>query len=642
MARDLPDELSRFDRSMSSALKETIVQALRDYQLGNRKMRVFSAPTGSGKSSLTYAAIKALHDTHADSSMALLVNTLDQAEEAYRELRALLGDDGDLCVWTSGHDAETDEPILSGRWEGRAYSGPSQVSRRDELSSHRVIVATHNQWGLNTDLVWKYKGKPRWLTIVDECPNDVQGYEIGSGDVLKMRDDVARMLGEDHPWVEPLKEIHERMEHYWTEVLGEESYQLRPTHHQDTILVTDLNAYHLGLDDTLAGFIPALHRRQELKNLPEDWVDDVFGFIRAAWNGFAFVARDRTCDCRDGGPRFVGYRPIFPVKPGMVLLDATADIDGVNQIVGYREPAPVPHATFEKLTIMHEEPPAGVFPKGMTRVSAILQKASTAKPYADWMMRTILKHTQPGQKVLAVTHKRMRERYPHLIENGKLDGPTSGAFNIDLEGRRLSWTHFGQGIGSNAWKDAEAVFLFEEHHLPKSAIVARTLGLKSIAATHHSLDEAQGRLGGPFGIIQEGHLLRWIKQLALRGKGRFIDDSGVCGEQLLVCTGEFGRLLANQERLFPGSPPIQINRPTDDEGTQGRKRGEAALIDLLIDADALELTFREIKAQTGVDLAKHGSRYLRKPSVIAAMSSRSWKINRARGRGNLSNLSRGE
>ena len=52
--------------------------------------------------------------------------------------------------------------------------------------------------------------------------------------------------------------------------------------------------------------------------------------------------------------------------------------------------------------------------------------------------------------------------------------------------------------------------------------------------------------------LREGHLLRWTKQMALRGKGRNFDEHGVCGHQKVVCRGnadQYERLIANAAHL---------------------------------------------------------------------------------------------
>jgi hypothetical protein len=51
----------------------------------------------------------------------------------------------------------------------------------------------------------------------------------------------------------------------------------------------------------------------------------------------------------------------------------------------------------------------------------------------------------------------------------------------------------------------------------------------------------------------EGHLLRFMKQMGMRGRARSFDQHGICGKQVLVLTCEFDRLLINADQLFPGA-----------------------------------------------------------------------------------------
>jgi hypothetical protein len=53
--------------------------------------------------------------------------------------------------------------------------------------------------------------------------------------------------------------------------------------------------------------------------------------------------------------------------------------------------------------------------------------------------------------------------------------------------------------------------------------------------------------------LEEGGLLRWSKQMCLRGRARCFDEDGLCGKQKLVCTGDRQRLLANVNTLYPGA-----------------------------------------------------------------------------------------
>jgi hypothetical protein len=75
--------------------------------------------------------------------------------------------------------------------------------------------------------------------------------------------------------------------------------------------------------------------------------------------------------------------------------------------------------------------------------------------------------------------------------------------------------------------------------------------------------------------IQDGHLLRWTKQMALRGCGRSYDEQGVCGHQKLVCSGDFKRLLVHADKLFPGA---EIQYVVKDDCQQTQAEAFLALI----------------------------------------------------------------
>lgn len=100
-----------------------------------------------------------------------------------------------------------------------------------------------------------------------------------------------------------------------------------------------------------------------------------------------------------------------------------------------------------------------------------------------------------------------------------------------------------------------AVLLFDSFHLPRHANIAVAQGVKRAAATQAPLAEMTAPNSMPEEVRQmrDGHLLRWIKQMALRGRSREFDEAGVCGAQKLVFTGDLTLLMANLHRVFPGA-----------------------------------------------------------------------------------------
>ena len=76
-------------------------------------------------------------------------------------------------------------------------------------------------------------------------------------------------------------------------------------------------------------------------------LDQLFGFARSMTLGCAFAAPSITI------VHFVGWQSKLMVRPGMILMDATADIDGVSQICASRQHTEIPKAHYGNLEIVH-------------------------------------------------------------------------------------------------------------------------------------------------------------------------------------------------------------------------------------------------------------------------------------------------
>ena len=121
-------------------------------------------------------------------------------------------------------------------------------------------------------------------------------------------------------------------------------------------------------------------------------------------------------------------------------------------------------------------------------------------------------------------------------------------------------------MGSNAWRDADAVFLFDEYFLPRRTIIGSTQGLLMAPTISGPLAKMTALNTGADEItaVNDGHLHRWTKQLAMRGRARCFDEHGVCGHQKLVVTGDFERFLLHKEIMFPGSTLTVIHNKQRD------------------------------------------------------------------------------
>jgi hypothetical protein len=299
----------------------------------------------------------------------------------------------------------------------------------------------------------------------------------------------------------------------------------------------------------------------------------VFGFAKALARGYGFLARDGQ---GEQNTHFIGYESNLITTPGTLLLDATADIDGVSQLCPWREHGKVPHASYENLRVVH------VPPLNKAKPHRFFKLPSNRRAYTTWMIETIKEHMERGQRGLVVCKQKLidEENVPKWEEKDQqrqLHGHSTNdksTYYWDIEGRHLCAVNWGRGIGSNAWKEADIVFLFDEFYLPRRTVIARAQGYKDHSATEGALKTMKtlNAKAASVDLVHEGHLLRWSKQMALRGKGRRYDEHGVCEPQTVVFAGGstfggslpmlIGFSLEPRSRVFPSPAPQSRGKPT--------------------------------------------------------------------------------
>jgi hypothetical protein len=109
----------------------------------------------------------------------------------------------------------------------------------------------------------------------------------------------------------------------------------------------------------------------------------------------------------------------------------------------------------------------------------------------------------------------------------------------------------GHGIDANDWEDADFVFEFGEHLLPRLTLVGMTQSLLKTPATQGILAaDARRHMKSKVDAFSEGHLQSMMKQLGMWGRARRFGTNGVCGPQVFVLTCDFKRLLTNAHRLL--------------------------------------------------------------------------------------------
>lgn len=605
-AADRGRSITAFDRSVAATILDAGRQAMQDRASDHAMYRVVSAPTGSGKSSFAFGLITALVETQPDASAVFLCQTIDQCEETYRELVKLIGT-ARLAIWTGAHDrSRTDD------WTIANYGFvPLARFSKDDLDAYPVIIATHALYkGVDGAKAQTFLGSPRTLTIIDERPDEVALFDIDQGDVRKVRDWMMRKYGEKSAAFIAVTDLDAYLEAVWNAPrAGMGSYKALKLSSQSWF--NSVEADFLGRDEEV-----------------EEVVRNVIGFARALATGYAFMSR---FDSPKGGC-FVGYRLAMPVVPGTVLLDATSDIDGVTPLVSWRSQVPSPKVSFDNLTVTLLAPPR--LGKGRGRnIKDITRSAKTAEPYAAWIKETVIARTEPGELVLVIAHKAMFD-HRYLPDNDSLSDDA-----VVWEGRKVAFSHWGTGIGSNRWKHATSVFLFGEFYAPRRVFVGQYHGLVDQPASTSALASIRGPRTNHehFRALEEGHLLRWMKQLAMRGNARNVSAEGVCGRQKLFITTDFDRFLRHRANLFPGA---ELVIDPSVMGGETKARGAEAIAALLLTTDDDQLTSIQVMERTGVDLGKHGVRLMASPALQVAMRDAGWSLNPGRGRGKPSTFVR--
>jgi hypothetical protein len=249
---------------------------------------------------------------------------------------------------------------------------------------------------------------------------------------------------------------------------------------------------------------------------------------------------------------------------------------------------------------------------------------------------------EPAQKALIVTRLKLVQEakgIPNWSEHMAQFALTAKErmeeelppFPWDYDGRHLGLTWYGgYGIGANDWREADAVLLFDEYHLPQRLLVAMAQGLMGctaadgVIATHPARPQDHP-------LVKElglGHLRRWLKQMALRGKAREFDAQGICGEQKLIVIGDLITLIENFELLFP-SASLRHEVTAADEQVQHLT--QLALV-LMRPELPDTISTKMIGELMGVEWRKVSSDLKRHPSWRGLLKALRWDYAPVRGR----------
>lgn len=357
------------------------------------------------------------------------------------------------------------------------------------------------------------------------------------------------------------------------------------------------------------------------------------GFADAMIEDRSFIARQNK---GKNAANFVGYERALPRVAGMVLLDATADIDGISKVCPWRTHAETPPERYDRLEVIHVPSVA------KRNIRRWLREPGNLQTYVDDIRDLILRYVAAGQKVLVICVKDVARAdnianwSDHMVPFLRRTGPEANqrtddtefteGFAWPFEGRQVVVTWFGgYGIGANVWREADVVIVCDDFHLPKRTIKATLLGLKERKASEGLRGAAEEDWNEELEYLRDGHILRWMKQMALRGKSRDMDESGVCGPQKLVMTGDLTRLLAHRPNVFPGAK-YKIERPM----AHGQRLDRLVAV-LVSFGECDEVSTKEVEDKLNVKWSDVSSNLRKQKGYQEVLEAIGWSYNRGRG-----------
>ncbi len=433
------------------------------------EVQVVASGPGSGKSTAAKAfAVTVTRTTEANGfplGCVLLVHHVHTANVAHSELEALLP--GRVAVFTAENDAERG-----------AIRKPAFTA--DELETYPVLVTTHEFY----KQIRGHKARmftragltlPRVLTFIDEKVEEIQTFDT----TMKIVEEVCEFVQRHEEWNEALLFAVKELQGFVMQKRYDDLAWETPANDPEGWGAAQRTRWFT-TDEA------GRYMRFQGTNGADDRFKNVFGFGRSLAEGRAFIQR------RNGGNRgthFVGYERAVPQVTGMVLLDASADIDGSGDLCPWRRLAQSPLERYDRLDVVHVQ---SIASRSLARW---LQDPAHREPYAQHVLDVVQRQVEPGQKALIVCKKalveakgvrnwsehmvqfsmRPRERMSQQEATGD---DLSSAFPWTYEGRQLGLTWYGgYGIGANDWREADVVLLFDYHYLPQRIVIATAQGL---------------------------------------------------------------------------------------------------------------------------------------------------------------------
>ena len=452
-------------------------------------------PTGSGKTTGAIWGIVDCAREYPDLKICFLTPYKDSVDVVYRELASTLG------------EAEVGH-----------YHSDANVNKGEELAK-RIVVLTHA-------FIEPNKGAldDRGLFIIDEAI-----YATGEASLKLQHFSEARSWATSHGL---FGEEFTALLDFATDLdrklrTSGENYIAAPHTPDMTWAETIVNDFNVS------------DHYQNMDN--KDVLYGAQRFCEALLNRLVFLSKGSQAKGRHD-PVFSAAVLGIPRIDKAVILSATGGM--VYEIAG---PFKESHATknywtapsFENLNIVQLSGP---------KISDQYRNWGPHKDkiisYLDWLLATI-----PEQSIYLTLPKLIIDKclrhYFGESDRGDLDYP----LNVNLHGKNIYIANHARSVGSNDFKDCNAIVYLWENHIPQAVSVQRFHTLADEAITDDSLQDANsGKLVGNYQRIKEAQYIDNMVQHIGRGSVRSISEKAVAGKMTAYILAEnsnrFTRLVA--------------------------------------------------------------------------------------------------
>ena len=294
-------------------------------------VHVIHSGPGSGKSTAAMAymvgLVRATEHSKFPIGCAMLVHHVKTAQKAYEELSELLPANT-VALWTTEND--TNNPTATK--EPRFSVG--------DLERHAVIVVTQEFFkGIRGDAARHYRRKgltlPRMVTFLDEKASEVDVYDVRASQI----ESVLEHVQDDDSAPRELRQcVSQLVSFAQDKKLGDRNLETPADDRKAWKLAEELQWFRKVEAGQYARSRQSWLRSRGAEQAAKH-VEDVFGFARCMAADTAFIARDNK---GLNASHFIGYENTLPQHPGMVLLDATANIDRVTELCAWRKHVGIP------------------------------------------------------------------------------------------------------------------------------------------------------------------------------------------------------------------------------------------------------------------------------------------------------------